>query len=531
MEQRDSRELAALAVALGATKLPPLSRRETALVKTASRVNLPESGVLQVKIAMQQGEDPLGDWFIALRSAEDRRPLGQTYTPSPIIDSMIGWVADAVTEPPVRIVDAGAGSGRFAVACAKRFPSAQIVAVEVDPLAALMCRSNLVTAGAAGRSRVELKDYHSLALEPVNGPTLYIGNPPYVRHHNIEPKWKQWLTETATSRGLSSSQLAGLHVHFFLATAQMARPGDLGVFVTSAEWLDVNYGCLVRELLLDGLCGEAIHLVEPTAMPFEGTATTAAITCFTVGAGLKSMRMKQHKTVKDLGHLQGGKRVSKQRLADATRWTPLLRATPKLPEGYVELGEICRVHRGAVTGANRVWITSASNELLPRQVLLPSITRAHELFQAGEALTTASHLRRVIDIPEDLDVLDAVGRRQVESFLRKAKRAGAADGYVAQNRRSWWSVGLRTPAPILATYMARRPPAFVMNTVAARHINIAHGLYPRIKVTPLMLERLSDALRGSVRQAQGRTYAGGLTKFEPKEMERLPVPGPDLLMA
>jgi adenine-specific DNA-methyltransferase len=28
----------------------------------------------------------------------------------------------------------------------------------------------------------------------------------------------------------------------------------------------------------------------------------------------------------------------------------------------------------------------------------------------------------------------------------------------------------------------------------------------------------------------GRTYAGGLTKFEPREMERVLVPGPELLL-
>jgi hypothetical protein len=87
-------------------------------------------------------------------------------------------------------------------------------------------------------------------------------------------------------------------------------------------------------------------------------------------------------------------------------------------------------------------------------------------------------------------------------------------------------VGLREPAPILATYMARRPPAFTRNLAGARHINIAHGLYPRVDLPDDAVERLLAALRRSVTVHDGRTYAGGLTKFEPREMERLPVPDP-----
>jgi len=45
------------------------------------------------------------------------------------------------------------------------------------------------------------------------------------------------------------------------------------------------------------------------------------------------------------------------------------------------------------------------------------------------------------------------------------------------------------------------------------------------------LRRLAEGLATSIRLAQGRTYAGGLTKFEPKEMERLLVPDPAVLLA
>ena len=74
--------------------------------------------------------------------------------------------------------------------------------------------------------------------------------------------------------------------------------------------------------------------------------------------------------------------------------------------------------------------------------------------------------------------------------------------------------------------MARRPPAFVRNVAHARHINIAHGIYPRMPLSPQILDRLALLLSSTVSVTEGRTYAGGLTKFEPKEMERILIPNP-----
>ena len=106
---------------------------------------------------------------------------------------------------------------------------------------------------------------------------------------------------------------------------------------------------------------------------------------------------------------------------------------------------------------------------------------------------------------------------------------GADQGFIASHRKAWWAVGLRQPAPILATYMARRPPAFVRNLADARHINVAHGLYPRESLNDALLGKLVRYLNTSTSLRDGRTYSGGLTKFEPKEMERLMVPSPELL--
>lgn len=407
------------------------------------------------------------------------------------------------------------------------------MAIEPDPVAALTARANLAVFGFADRAQVVSQDFRSLTLPPVQGPTLYVGNPPYVRHHLVEPKWKRWLTDEAARFGIQASQLAGLHVYFFLQVARLARTSDYGVFVTSAEWLDVNYGHTVRELFLNRLGGRSITLIEPEAMPFADAASTAVVTTFKVASQAPtSAKFARVASLDALGTLSAGRPVRRERLVTEKRWTHLTRPGLAVPSGYVELGELCRVHRGQVTGNNKVWIANEDDHDLPDDVLFPTVTKARDLIALKSGvLTSSKSLKRVIDLPSDLDVLGSEARRLVETFLKTARSLGAHTSYTARHRRAWWTVGLREPAPILATYMARRPPAFVLNQADARHINIAHGLYPRDTLSGVQLTRLTEYLRKSATQAGGRTYAGGLTKFEPREMERFAVPTPAMLEA
>jgi methylase of polypeptide subunit release factors len=523
-------ELITAAVALGADQVKPWSEQETVIVRAAARKAKPltRAALSTLRDLIRAGFDPLGEAFCALRSAEDRRADGATYTPGPIVRAMVDWAA--AQKNPERIVDPGTGSGRFLMQAAEAFPAANLIGVDTDPLAALLARANLATIGHAGRTRIIVGDYRRFN-EPVSSSTLYIGNPPYVRHHQITPKWKDWLFDEAAKLGHKASKLAGLHVHFFLATARNARPGDLGAFITAAEWLDVNYGALVRSLLLKELGGQSITVIEPTAQPFPDAATTAAITTFEIASKPTSVFFRRVDSLRELDTLNKGRKVHRDRLSANARWSYLTRAADKPPEGYIELGELCRVHRGQVTGANDVWIAGDHSAGLPASVLFRTVTRARELFEADGLLDDASKLRCVIDLPVDLDELDNAERRAVDIFLKRAKKMGANRGYIASHRKAWWSVGLRAPAPIISTYMARRPPAFVINKADARHINIAHGLYPRGLMSAQAQLSLVRFMQTNISQRSGRTYAGGLTKFEPREMERLIVPGPAMLSA
>lgn len=526
IDTRSERELAGLCVALGAASVPGWSEQEQALAAAACAPG--RRRLAATREAIEAGADPLGDAFCALRSPAARRAQGATYTPAAAIRAMTEWARASIQ--PQRIVDPGAGSGRFLVAAGRGFPGARLVGVEIDPLAALMARAHLAAAGLSARASVMVADYRVAALAAGRGPTLFLGNPPYVRHHHIDARWKRWLADTAAAHDLRASRLAGLHVHFFLATLAHARAGDAGCFITAAEWLDVGYGRLVRELLAGPLGGLRLDILDPATPVFADAHTTAAIACFRVGAAPASLRVRRVAAVDELAPLRGGRRVERARMATVSRWSSLWRPARRArPQGLMELGELCRVHRGQATGANQVWIAGAHTPPLPRSVLFPAVTRARELFAAGAALADLASLRRVIDLPAAMETLPPDDREAIERFLAWAQERGAHLTYLARHRSPWWSVKLREPPPILATYMARRPPAFVRNRAGARFLNIAHGLYPREAMSEACLDALAGYLASAVDLEQGRTYAGGLTKFEPREMERLLVPAPDAL--
>ena len=521
LDMQTERELIGVCLAL-IDRQDELSAPEQMLVKTASLNAIKVSELDVLRKAIMAGADPLGDAFALIRSASDRRATGAVYTPHLIVQSMMSWLVDQGAL--ARIVDPGAGSGRFILAAGQAFPDAQLVAIESDPLAALMLRASLTVRGFSARSTVLVKDYREIELPCLAGRTAFIGNPPYVRHHDIGEAWKAWYADRFAKFGIKASALAGLHLHFFLQTRLLARNGDVGTFITSAEWLDVNYGAALRRLLVEELGGLALHVLEPQVEAFPGTATTAAIACFRVGEVEKPFRVRSVDTIAQLNGLRKGTEVARERLQSERRWSVIVRPSTPHRDGAIELGELFRVHRGQVTGANSIWIAGEHAAGLPDRVKIASVTKARDLIRAGASLPSDEVLRRVIDLPLDLDEFTEEERQRINVFMAWARTNGADQSYIARHRKAWWAVGLRAPAPILCTYMARRPPQFTLNTCGARHINVAHGLYPREALASDALVALVAWLNENINTGSGRTYAGGLTKFEPKEIERLRIP-------
>lgn len=515
--------LARLALDVGATATGgPFAADEQALVGEAMREPASDPAIVsKARSLILAGGDPLGDVFSILRSPAERRADGQYWTPAEILEPMVAW---AFGTKPTRFVDPGCGSGRFAMAAVRRRQDMPVIAVDLDPLATVLTRGNLAVLGATN-AVVLCESYLTVEIPDHEGITAYVGNPPYVRHHDLPAEVKTWAGATAEGLGLKISGLAGLHALFFLATAVHARLGDVGTFVTSAEWLDVGYGSIVRHLLTDGMGGRALDLVDPKAIPFEDAMTTALITGFEIGARPAEISIQRADQPSDLAFLERGKKVPMDTLRAEHRWSYHFRENGTGAHTGRTLHDIARVHRGFATGGNDYFVMprARAQQLGIDRWCRPAITMASEILSSDGEIRDNPERRVVLDLPADFD---RAANPAVDAYLTQGEQADLDKRYIPSHRKPWFRIGLGKPAPIVVSYMARQPPRFAVNPNGLALVNIGHGVFPREEMTNAQLRELVDALNGMRDRftGTGRTYHGGLEKFEPREMESLPVP-------
>jgi len=160
------------------------------------------------------------------------------------------------------VLDLGAGDARFA----KDGRFERYVGVEIDEATA---RTAILPMNG------ELRVGCAFAMED-SGFSACIGNPPYVRHHDLESPWKE-----RTARRLAASLNTALDAHgnlflYFICLGLLkTHPRGLVALIVPFEWLSKPSAKGIRDVLHREGWGVTVYRFEHPI--FEGVLTTASI--------------------------------------------------------------------------------------------------------------------------------------------------------------------------------------------------------------------------------------------------------------
>jgi adenine-specific DNA-methyltransferase len=194
------------------------------------------------------------------------------------------------------------------------------------------------------------------------------------------------------------------------------------------------------------------------------------------------------------------------------------------------LGERFLVLRGIATGSNAFFVLGEAERLeagLPEDCLLPCVAKARDA--AGPLFTLRDHAA-LREGGRPAFLLDAEGRDHpaVKAYLEAGVRAGVDRRFLTRNRRCWYALENRPPAPLWFPVFARGIRRPVLNRAGVRNLTAFHCVYPRPGaedlIDPLFLWLLTGT-GGALARDNAREYGAGLEKVEPKDLAE--TPGPD----
>ncbi len=566
LEPKD--HLAALHEAASTTGLEflaPVDDLTTALMQSPiARIAARASTLIQA--SDKNSLDVIGDLYLQIFPPAVRKRRGEFYTPPQVSSLMAHWTVQSADDV---VLDPAVGSGTFLLQSAARLKSfgaspadcaARLVGIDISSTSCLMALANLVAFTGGSPPRLIEGDFFSIrhdgiSLSPrtLEYVDAVVCNPPYSRHHELTSRRKEELARLIeVESGLRLSRLASLYVHFMIHAATFLRKGGRLAFLTPAEFMDVNYGQVLRTYLLDNFRIDAFVLFPREGTLFRDALTTSCVTFATKGApgqdhlvrfvrvlgspGVDGLQkaLEAERSV-DIGEISV-RQVPQSALAHLEKWSPLffVAENPQSSGGH-RLREVATVRRGIATGANEFF--TVSDQTIERWGLEPEFL-----------LRIIPHARSVLYYDftrEDWNRLRAAGERvwmvssrmplnglkdtNLRQYLEWGESKGVSRRYIPSHREPWYSSESVRPQPILFTYMGRRRPRFVLNESSAVSLNNLHGVTPSREFLedPIRLKAFLAVANGQMTledpAIHGRTYGGGLTKFEPREVENLPL--------
>lgn len=215
---------------------------------------------------------------------------GQVFTPDYLVKIILdeaGYSGPAILQK--HCIDNSCGDGAFLCEIVRRYSSAfhdvhgsldslnheleqYIHGIELDAVAYQCCIENLESLAnelTIGDCKFDILHDNTLNVSKYNGKMDYvIGNPPYVRVHNLDDSFN-----SVKSFSFANGGMTDLYLVFFEIGFRMLKKGGKLCYITPSSWINSVAGRVMRQNIL--LSRNLISVIDPEHyQPFKATTYT-----------------------------------------------------------------------------------------------------------------------------------------------------------------------------------------------------------------------------------------------------------------
>lgn len=482
------------------------------------------------------------------KTIEERRRLGQFATPFDLAREIISYGLSLQNDNEISFLEPSLGTGSFYSALLSensKFSKCVKSAIGIELDADFYAAAHELW----GDSNITLLHSDFTTTKCSETVNLLISNPPYVRHHYIGQDLKEELSASIKKEtGLSISGLAGLYCYFILLAHKWLAPNAVCGWLIPSEFMDVNYGSILKKYLLNNVRLLRIHRYNPEECKFDDALVSSCVVWF------------KNETISgnyEVEFSYGGthdkpdvsKKVDRLTLEAHRKWTHFPEKTPASEQRkdvlIPTLGDFFNIKRGLATGDNDFFILSKEQiddlglDMKFFTPILPSprYLKCDEVFGDSNGNPQLDTQYFLLSCSLSEDELKS-SYPSTWNYLNSGKKT-TAQKYLCKNRKVWYFQENRVATPFLCSYMGRSkddcsaPFRFILNHTNAIATNSYLMLYPKdtlkmaIQRSPDIVKRVWDILTNITAkdlESEGRVYGGGLKKIEPKELSYVKCP-------
>ena len=339
-----------------------------------------------------------------------------------------------------------------------------------------------------------------------------IANPPFTRNHALEPDWRRSLRAQFRVSGA-----AGLWVYFLLHALDFLAKGGRLAAVVPASALFTNYGRDALRRLADRFARVELRRIVGKPIWVNATQERGAL-------------------VLASGYGEGCAELSDPVLWSTNKAASVRRADcdtayAKLEANSAPLESIATLRIGVVTGCNAVFLMNEDERLeigIEGTEVVPVVGRARQvpglLVSSAALIARASQGDRTwLLTPASLGPRGSPVRKQLARISHRKR----TNTLWFKKRKPWWRVQLGPASDGVFTYMNDLGPRLVLADAKVRSTNTLHQVLfhpgvtrPRQIAAALTMISTFGQLAA---ERVGRSYGGGVLKFELCEARRMPV--------